>query len=142
MDRTLRIEKKLTIEAAPVKVWEALTTRKIISRYFFGTDAISDWTPGSPLVFRGQWEGKTYEDKGKILEVEPGEKLVYNYWSGFSGLKDHPDNYSVVTCRLSEEGSSCILNLVQEGFANEEALGHADGGWTAVLDNLKKLLED
>ena len=67
---------------------------------------------GSPLIFQGEWEGKSYQDKGNILASEPGKLLQYNYWSGFSGLEDV-----------------------------EEALAHADAGWKMVLDNLKKLLE-
>ena len=35
-----------------------------------------------------------------------------------------------------------ILNLEQKGFAGEEALAHAEGGWTMVLKNLKDLLEE
>jgi hypothetical protein len=33
------------------------------------------------------------------------------------------------------------VELRQKGFAGEEALTHAEGGWTMVLDNLKSLLE-
>ena len=67
--------------------------------------------------------------------------LQYCYWSGFSGLEDKPENYSTVTYTLEQEVDGCILNLKQKGFAGEEALAHADGGWTMVLQNLKELLE-
>jgi uncharacterized protein YndB with AHSA1/START domain len=46
-----------------------------------------------------------------------------------------------VTYRLSSESDQTTLSLIQEGFANEEGKDHAEGGWTMVLDNLKKLLE-
>ena len=36
--------------------------------------ALTDWEEGSSLVFRGEWEGKAYEDKGTILEAIPGER--------------------------------------------------------------------
>lgn len=86
-------------------------------------------------------DGKTYQDKGTILAAEPGKILQYNYWSGFSGLDDIPENYSLVTYRLHADAGRTILTLSQEGFANEEAQAHSEGGWTRVLDNLKKLLE-
>jgi len=143
MDRALKVEKEVVIQASPDVVWKALTNREIIKKYFFGTEAISDWKVGSSLIFQGEWEGKTYQDKGTILAAEPGKMLQYNYWSGFSGLEDVPENYSLVTYRLSSgtEPDQTTLVLTQEGFAGEEALAHAEGGWTMVLDNLKKLLE-
>jgi uncharacterized protein YndB with AHSA1/START domain len=141
MDKTLSVEKEVVIHASPEKVWHALTDRETIRKYFFGTDAISDWKVGSSLIFQGEWEGNTYQDKGTILAAEPGKLLQYNYWSGFSGLEDAPDNYSVVTYRMSSEGDQTILSLAQEGFAGEEAKAHSEGGWTLVLENLKKLLE-
>ncbi len=143
MDKTLKVEKEVVIQAGPDGVWKALTNREIIKKYFFGTEAISDWKVGSSLIFQGEWEGKTYQDKGTILAAEPGKILQYNYWSGFSGLEDVPENYSLVTYRLSSgtEPDQTTLTLTQEGFAGEEALAHAEGGWTMVLENLKKLLD-
>ena len=141
MDRALKVEKEVVIQAGSDWVWKALTNRETIKKYFFGTEAISDWEEGSPLVFRGEWEGKSYEDKGTILEAIPGELLKYDYWSGFSGLEDKPENYSVVTYTLEQSVDGTIVELRQKGFAGEEALAHAEGGWTMVLDNLKKLLE-
>ena len=141
MNKDLIFSTNLLILARPAEVWNALTDRETIKKYFFGTEAISDWTVGSPLIFQGEWEGKSYQDKGKILAAEPGRRLQYNYWSGFSGLEDIEENYSLVTYELDSEGESTKLTLTQEGFASEEALAHADAGWKMVMDNLKKLLE-
>lgn len=141
MNHQLEVKKSIEIIASLMEVWDALTDRETIKKYFFGTEAISDWEEGSSLVFRGEWEGKSYEDKGTILEAIPGEMLQYDYWSGFSGLEDKPENYSRVTYTLEQEVDGTILSLKQKGFASEEALAHADGGWTMVLQNLKELLE-
>ncbi len=141
MDKALKVEKVVIIQASSDAVWHALTDRETIKQYFFGTEAISDWEKGSSLIFQGEWEGKTYQDKGNILAAEPGKILQYDYWSGFSGLEDVPENYSLVTYRMSSDKSQTTLHLTQEGFANEEAKAHGEGGWTMVLDNLKKLLE-
>jgi len=129
------------IEAGPEKVWFALTDKESIKKYFFGTEAISDWKVGSSLIFQGEWEGQTYQDKGTILESEPGKMLKYDYWTAWSGLDDKPENYSLVTYRLSSSGEQTTLELRQAGFANQEGFEHAQGGWDAVLSNLKKLLE-
>ena len=141
IDKTLKVEKVVIIQADSEKVWHALTDKETIKKYFFGTEAISDWQAGSSLIFQGEWEGKTYQDKGTILASEPGKLLQYNYWSGFSGLEDVPENYSLVTYRLKSDADQTTLTLTQEGFANEEGKAHGEGGWTMVLDNLKKLLE-
>ena len=52
----------VTIAATAERVWDALTNPSLIKQYLFGTDAISDWKPGSPITYRGVWEGKPYED--------------------------------------------------------------------------------
>ena len=141
MNHQLEVKKTIEITASLMEVWHALTDRETVKKYFFGTEAISDWKVGSTLVFRGEWEGKSYEDKGNILEAIPGEMLKYDYWSGFSGLEDVPENYSLVTYTLEQTVDGTIVYLKQKGFAGEEALADAEGGWTMVLDNLKKLLE-
>ncbi len=141
MNHQLEVKKTIEITASLMEVWHALTDRETIKKYFFGTEAISDWEEGSSLVFRGELEGKTYEDKGTILEAIPGEMLKYDYWSGFSGLVDSPENYSTVTYTLEQTVDGTILSLKQKGFAGEEALAHAEGGWIMVLQNLKDLLE-
>ena len=142
MNRELNFTTNLLIQAKPAEVWFALTDRETIKKYFFGTEAISEWKVGSTLIFQGEWEGKSYQDKGNILAADPGKLLQYNYWSGFSGMEDAIENYSIVTYKLEPKGNSTSVTLTQDGFANKEALSHAEGGWTMVLDNLKKLLED
>jgi uncharacterized protein YndB with AHSA1/START domain len=109
--------------------------------YFFGTEAISDCKVGSSLVFQGDWEGKTCRDKGTILAVETEKFLQYDYWSGFSGLEELPENYSIVTYRPEPEGTGTTIRITQQGFTGEEARSHSDAGWGKVLDNLKNLLE-
>ncbi len=36
---------------------------------------------GSPILYRGEWHGKLFEDKGQILEIEPEKRLVSTHWS-------------------------------------------------------------
>jgi uncharacterized protein YndB with AHSA1/START domain len=71
----------VTIDAPIDEVWNALTTPELIKRWFFGVDTETDWQVGSPLVHRGEWQGKPYEDKGTILASEPPTKLVHTHWS-------------------------------------------------------------
>ena len=70
-----------TINASADKVWNALTDPELIKKYMFGTTVISDWKEGSKIIWKGEWEGKTYEDKGKILRFEPKKNLQYSHFS-------------------------------------------------------------
>ena len=142
MNRDLVVEKTIHIHSEPANVWFAITDRETIKKFFFGTEAISDWEVGSSLIFQGEWEGKTYQDKGKILAAETNKMLQYSYWSGFSGLEDVEENYSLVTYLLESDSTGTTVHLSQAGFASEEAQAHGEGGWTMVLDGLKKLLEE
>jgi uncharacterized protein YndB with AHSA1/START domain len=53
------------------KVWKGLIDPGIVKQYFFGSVLKSDFKKGSRITFSGEWEGKTYEDGGVILEIDP-----------------------------------------------------------------------
>jgi uncharacterized protein YndB with AHSA1/START domain len=129
------------INTYPLKVWEALTTPSIIKQYFFGTDVTSEWKVGSPIYFRGEWQGKKYEDKGTILSVVPSKLFKYNYWSSMSGIEDKPESYLVITyeLRATEEGTT--LTITQENVPDEKTKVHSEQNWSKVLADLKTLLE-
>ena len=88
MDKGLVARATVTVKASPTKVWAALTTPAVIKKYFFGADIVTTWAVGSPILYRGQWQGKPYEDKGIVLEFEPGKRLVTTHWSPLAGLPD------------------------------------------------------
>src|SRR5512136_2795733 len=104
MNKRLVAKQSVTINAPASKVWDALTNPAVIKRYMFGTNAISDWKEGSPIVFKGEWQGKTYEDKGMILRLEPQRLLQYSHFSPLSGLPDVLEHYHTVTVDLSSKG--------------------------------------
>ena len=129
------------INAPKSKVWEALTRPDLIKQYLFGTEVTTDWKVGSPITYKGIWEGKTYEDKGKILQVEPEKLLVSTFWSALSGLPDVPENYNTIRYELSPVDGGTRLNIIQDNNATQEDADHSARNWQMVLDGLKKLLE-
>lgn len=131
----------VSINADASEVWNALTSPEIIKQYFFGTNAVSDWKEGSPVSFKGEWQGKAYEDKGTVLNVEPRKLLRYSYWSSMSGIEDKPENYVPVTYALSEGNNKTTLTVTQENIPTEKMKAHSEKNWKMVLTNLKKLLE-
>ena len=131
----------ITINASTSKVWDALTKPELIKQYLFGTEVATDWQVGSPIRYRGVWEGKTYEDKGKVLQLEPGKLIVSTFWSSLSGLPDAPENYKTVRYELSSEGSVMRLTIIQDNNDSEEEARHSEENWKMVLDGIKNLVE-
>jgi uncharacterized protein YndB with AHSA1/START domain len=141
MNNNLIAKATITINVPASKVWEALTQPELIKQYLFGTEVTTDWQVGSPIRYRGVWQGKPYEDKGTIVAAEPGKRLVSTYWSPMSGAADLPENYKNVSYELSHEGSATRLTLTQDNNASEEEARHSSENWTMVLNGMKKLLE-
>ena len=141
LDNSLKVEKSVLINASKTKVWKALTDPALIKEYLFGTETITDWHVGSDLIFQGEWQGQAYKDKGHILEITPEQILSYDYWSGFSGLEDKPENYSIVTYRMQDEGEGVRLSVSQKGFAAKENQDHSESGWSEVLQKIKEIAE-
>ena len=68
-------KKRITVNAPPDVVWRALTDPAMVRQYMHGTNLQTDWTVGSPITWKGEWQGKSYEDKGTVLAVEPTKLL-------------------------------------------------------------------
>jgi uncharacterized protein YndB with AHSA1/START domain len=142
MRNDLVVSKSVVINAPAAKVWEALTTPEIIKEYLFGTETITDWKPGSEVIFQGEYQGHKYRDKGLVVENITNKVLSYRYWSGFSGLEDKPENYSLVTYTLAADGDKQTkLTWTQAGFANEEGHKHSESGMDAFLQSIKTIVE-
>jgi uncharacterized protein YndB with AHSA1/START domain len=75
MKDDLLAKASITINAPSEEVWKALVNPEAIRQYMFGTHVISDWKEGSRIVWRGEWQGKPYEDKGVILTFKPERTL-------------------------------------------------------------------
>jgi uncharacterized protein YndB with AHSA1/START domain len=131
----------VSIDSPVDKVWDALVNPEIIRLYMFGTKVVSEWKKGGPIAWKGIWEGREYEDRGTILELEPGRLLSYSHFSPLSGEPDAPENHHRVTIELSRNGSRTDLWLRQGNNASEEARDHSERNWKTMLGGLKKLLE-
>jgi uncharacterized protein YndB with AHSA1/START domain len=62
MPKNIIARTSLSIAAPAARVWDALVNPQLIKQYMFGTTAVSDWQQGSPIIWRGEWKGKPYED--------------------------------------------------------------------------------
>ncbi len=129
------------ISASPAQVWAALTEPELIKKYMFGSQVETDWQQGSPIVWRGEYEGKAYEDKGEILEIEQNRRLKITHFSPLSGQEDVPDNYHTLVYEIDENGDTTRLSLSQDNNASEEEADKATGTWEMVLAGIKEVVE-
>ncbi len=128
--------------AAPVsQVWNALTDPETIAKYFFGSQVQTDWQPGSPIVWKGQYEGKQYEDKGEIVEVEENRFLCMTHFSPLAGAPDEPENYHTLTYTLDERGGGTHVSLSQDNNGSEAEAERATANWATMLEGLKSTVE-
>jgi uncharacterized protein YndB with AHSA1/START domain len=132
----------VTINAPRAEVWDALTNPAKVKQWMHGTNLSSDWQVGSKITWAGEWKGKSYEDKGKVLEIEQPKVLKHTHWSPLGGSPDKPENYHMVKWELVEKGGKTILTLTQDNNATqEEADGMAKDNWGPVLEGLKQTAE-
>ena len=129
------------VNASPAQVWHALTDPKLIQRYMFGSLVVTDWQQGSPIVWKGEYEGKAYEDKGEILEIEPQRRLKVTHFSPLSGQEDVPENYHTLLYELTSSGDTTHLSLSQDKNASEAEAEHSKGMWAMMLAGPKRSLK-
>jgi uncharacterized protein YndB with AHSA1/START domain len=141
MSANLIAKATITIQAAPEAVWDALTNPDKIKQYMFGADVTSDWKVGSPIVWKGEFQGKKYEDKGVIEEFTPNRKLAYSHFSPLSGKPDKPESYHKVTITIDTKGEASDVTLTQDKNDTESEREKSQGNWASMLKGLEKTIE-
>jgi uncharacterized protein YndB with AHSA1/START domain len=129
------------IDAQPEDVWEALTNPARIREYMFGSEVSTDWKPGSPITWKGEFEGKAFEDKGEIISFEPGRLLEVTHFSPLTGQDDRPEDYHRVRYELQPANGGTVVRLTQDNSSSAEEAEHSGATWQMMLDSLKKVVE-
>jgi uncharacterized protein YndB with AHSA1/START domain len=133
---------EIDIAATVAQVWSALTDPAQIKKYSFGAEVETDWQPGSTIVWKGEYQGKTFQDKGRILEVEPNKRLKLTHFIPMSGQPDTPESYHTVIYELEERGGMVHLSLSQDNNGSEAEAEHASATWASMLAGLKDTVEN
>lgn len=145
----LIVKSIITIDAPASKVWDALVNPEKTKVYMFGCETVSDWKVGSPLLWKGNYEGQDMVFvKGDILAIEPEKLLTYTTIDPNSSIDDVSENYLQVTYLLTRENDKTVLTVTQGDYntvANgekryAEAYNHGEG-WNPILVEIKKLVE-
>jgi len=141
MNNTLIAEATVTMNASAARVWDALTNPEIIKQYLFGADVSSDWKVGSPIIYKGSYQGKAYEDKGVVLKAEPEKLLLITHWSPLSGTADSPENYHKVSYEIVPQNGGTRVSISQDNNSSVEEQAQNAQFWQTVLEGIKKILE-
>jgi uncharacterized protein YndB with AHSA1/START domain len=143
MDQPL-VEVETLIDAGAGPVWDALTARK--SAMFMGADVETDWGPGSPISFTGEFEGKAFKDHGEIRDVEERRRLTFTHYSPTSGKPDVPDSYNLVDVQLEAEGERTRVKLSQtplgDARPDDQTVAAYRRNWEVMLGGLKAAAEE
>lgn len=126
------------IATTPEQLWKALTTAEFTQHYWGGRQYETTWQVGAPIkICKPDGESEVH---GEILQCEPPKVLAYSWNSAVLGGPP-----SRVTFELSPypatAGSIVMLKITHDEFAPDTNLGMLAMGWTAILNNLKTLLE-
>ena len=135
-------ESVVEIRAPARKVWSALTVPALVKQWQYGSVLLTTWEPGAPIVFRNEWDGQVFEQKGTVIEFTPVSRLKYSLFFPRPGVEDIPEHHFFMTYELTEHGDATSVLFRQEDPrppAPEEAAG-AEGG-PDVLSLLKALVE-
>ena len=141
MRNDLTAKASTTIRASSAVVWDALVNPESIKKYMFGTNVTTSWREGSPIYWKGEWKGRSYADKGIVLQFRPPYNLEYSHYSPLSGLPDAPANYHTVTIELADDGNQTHVSLRQDNNPTEEARAHSQQNWETRLKGLKHFVE-
>lgn len=131
----------ISIDASPQQVWDVVTDPAAVKEFMFGADLETDWTVGGPIFWRGEYEGKPYQDKGEILDVEPAVRLVHTHFSPLGGEADEPQNYHTLTWMLNAQDGATQLTLTQDNNPSADAAQHSQGMWDMLLADVKRITE-
>ncbi len=122
------------ISADRETVWAALTDPASLGEAMFGSRIETAWQVGGPIVYRGEWEGKSFEDHGEVVELSRPSLLRLTHSSAGSPVHE-------LRFDLEPTAAGTRVTLTQDNNPTEEAAEHSRTNWDAMLATLKQLVE-
>jgi len=132
---------RVDVDATPERVWRALTHPEQIATYMHGSRVSTDWQVGSAITWDGEYDGKKYRDKGKVLVVDEPRTLSVTHYSPLSGSPDVPESYHTIVYTLTPSAIGTTLELSQTGNESAEQAQAFSKNWQQMLDGLKSVVE-
>ena len=130
-----------TINASPDRVWQALTDKEQMKKWYF---EIPDFRaePGFEFQFSGGDGTKTFVHLCRITAVVPQHKLSHTW--RYEGERGN----SLVSFELFPEGNNTRVKLTHTGLETfprkpEFAVENFRAGWKSIIENsLKNFVEN
>lgn len=138
------MNKTVTINASTTQVWHVLTTPDLMKKWMLTEveiEIITNWKVGSPMLIRGNMNGKDFENTGQVLQFEPERILQYSHLSSLSRLPDVPESYSIIEFKLTPVENQTTLALKVSNVPTESIYKHLTFYWNVTLEVLKRLVE-
>lgn len=132
----------ISINAPKERVWEVLTKPEWVKLWQYGSNLITDWEVGGDIRFRAEWEGKVFEQWGKVLEVQLYELVRYSLFAPRPELEDMPENYFIMSYVLRSVGTWTRLEIIQEDNRPNAIQQAIQGEENPILIALKKIAEE
>jgi len=129
------------VAATPGRVWAALTQPEQIAAYMQGSQVATTWEIGSPIIWDGEYDGRSYQDKGEVLTYDEPHVLSVTHYSPMMGQPDEPQSYHTLVYTLTASGGGTHLELTQDGCDSEEQAAQFSHNWQGMLDGLKAHVE-
>jgi uncharacterized protein YndB with AHSA1/START domain len=144
--KELKVQKTITLDASVAKVWEALTKPEMIKRYTLGTEVVSDWKVGSPILWvKTLKEEEVVSEKGSIERIEVGKLLQFTSFDLNAKYTDVPSNYIQATYELTPKLGKTVLSVTQGDYSRVEdgikRFTDVSGDLNQTLNALKTLIE-
>src|SRR3954468_15322669 len=135
-------ESAVKILAPAKQVWLALTSAPLVKQWQYGSDLLTTWEVGASIVFRNEWNGQVFEQKGEVLEFLPQSRLKYSLFVPRPDLQDIPEHHFFMTYELVESDGATTLIIRQEDPRPSAPDESAGGDGPDVLSTLKELVEN
>jgi uncharacterized protein YndB with AHSA1/START domain len=140
-DPSPEIRMKLTINAPPEVVFQALITPESINQWFGTQSAEVDPRPGGKYLLSWKYQVDGRDVMGgptKILELVPGQKLVLDWpdWRGDASVSGQ-----TITFLLKPAGKGTELTFVHAGFSRTADISDYGFGWPYFLGLLVETIQ-
>jgi len=121
------------INSTPQKIWQALTSKTGMAKYFYGRTVHSTWKVGAPIETHTP-EGKV-DWKGKVLACKPHTRLEYSFQ-----IMGFMKKMGRVVFELVPQGKTVLVKFAHYGVEKRcvEGIGF---GWPCFFASLKSYLE-
>lgn len=134
----LTVSKAVTINAAPDRIWDALTESSEVAQALLGARIESDWQRGGAIAYVDAKNGQALPERGTIVDIDAPLLLRVSYTTSAGGTSTLR---GTITHALSRDGKATRLTVTQSFAGTPEEAARAEANWTAWLEATKLVIE-